>query len=157
MFKRLGQELSRTSMAHWIIRLDEVFQIADRVAVLRDGQMVGMRDIEHTNAEDLVSLIVGRKAREIDRPDAQDGPKLLTVTGLATRKAGPVDFGKTAGTSGTRAFSSALNKSFFSPIQPRRLPAGRPARHHCHRARIRGVAAARSLGLAIIPFIPAAV
>ena len=41
-------------------RLDEVFQIADRVAVLRDGQMVGMRDIGHTNAEDLVSLIVGR-------------------------------------------------------------------------------------------------
>lgn len=26
MFKRLGQEVSRTSMAHWIIRLDEVFQ-----------------------------------------------------------------------------------------------------------------------------------
>ena len=41
-------------------RLDEIFQIADRVAVLRDGKMVGMRDIDHTNAEDLVSLIVGR-------------------------------------------------------------------------------------------------
>ncbi|NHA10969.1 IS66 family transposase [Enterobacter roggenkampii] len=26
MFKRLGQEVSRTSMAHWIIRLNEVFQ-----------------------------------------------------------------------------------------------------------------------------------
>ena len=26
MFKRLGQEVSCTSMAHWIIRLDEVFQ-----------------------------------------------------------------------------------------------------------------------------------
>ncbi|MDF2415835.1 IS66 family transposase, partial [Aeromonas sp. 1HA1] len=26
MFKRLGQEVSRTSMAHWLIRLDEVFQ-----------------------------------------------------------------------------------------------------------------------------------
>ena len=73
-------------------RLDEVFQISDRVAVLRDGQMVGMRDIEHTNAEDLVSLIVGRKAREIARPDVQAGPELLKVAGLATRKAGPVDF-----------------------------------------------------------------
>ena len=73
-------------------RLDEVFQIADRVAVLRDGQMVGMRDIAHTNAEDLVSLIVGRKAREIDRPEVLAGPELLTATALATRKAGPVDF-----------------------------------------------------------------
>ena len=71
-------------------RLDEVFQIADRVAVLRDGQMVGMRDIAHTNAEDLVSLIVGRKTREIDRPDAQEGPELLTLKGLRTAKAGPV-------------------------------------------------------------------
>ncbi len=73
-------------------RLDEVFQIADRVAVLRDGQMVGMRDIAHTNAEDLVSLIVGRKTREIDRPDVQDGPELLRVAALTTRKAGPVNF-----------------------------------------------------------------
>ena len=72
-------------------RLDEVFQISDRVAVLRDGQMVGMRDIEHTSAEDLVSLIVGRKAREIERPVVQDGPELLTATALATRKAGPIN------------------------------------------------------------------
>jgi ribose transport system ATP-binding protein len=61
------------------------------VAVLRDGQMVGMRDIAHTNAEDLVGLIVGRKAREIARPDVQTGPELLTVTALATRKAGPIN------------------------------------------------------------------
>src|SRR5690606_1142342 len=26
MFRRLGHEVSRTSMAHWIIRLDEVFR-----------------------------------------------------------------------------------------------------------------------------------
>jgi ribose transport system ATP-binding protein len=73
-------------------RLDEVFQISDRVAVLRDGQMVGMRDIQHTNAEDLVSLIVGRKAREIERPDVQQGEELLTAKALATSKAGPIDF-----------------------------------------------------------------
>ncbi len=72
-------------------RLDEVFQISDRVAVLRDGQMVGMRDIGHTVAEDLVSLIVGRKAREIERPAVQDGPELLSLAALATRKAGPID------------------------------------------------------------------
>ena len=73
-------------------RRDKVFQIADRVAVLRDGQMVGMRDIEHTNAEDLVSLIVDRKTREIDRPEVQEGTKQLAVTGLRTHKAGPVSF-----------------------------------------------------------------
>lgn len=73
-------------------RLDEVFQISDRVAVLRDGRMVGMRDIEHTNPEELVSLIVGRKARETERPDAQAGKELLTATALRTVNAGPIDF-----------------------------------------------------------------
>lgn len=73
-------------------RLDEIFKIADRVAVLRDGQMVGMCDIAHINPEDLVSLIVGRKAREIIRPDAQGGVKVLSATALQTATVGPVDF-----------------------------------------------------------------
>ncbi|MGL6210168.1 MAG: sugar ABC transporter ATP-binding protein [Paracoccaceae bacterium] len=73
-------------------RLDEIFRIADRVAVLRDGQMVGMRAIDHATPEELVSLIVGRKAREINRPPVQDGPAILQVTGLATRAVGPVSF-----------------------------------------------------------------
>jgi ribose transport system ATP-binding protein len=42
-------------------RLDKVFQISDRVAVLRDGQLVGARDTAQTMAEDLVNLIVGAK------------------------------------------------------------------------------------------------
>ncbi len=70
-------------------RLDEIFRIADRVAVLRDGQMVGMRPIGHTTPEELVSLIVGRKAREIARPPVQEGPAILTVTGLKTPAVGP--------------------------------------------------------------------
>ena len=73
-------------------RLDEIFQIADRVAVLRDGKMVGMRDIDHTNAEDLVSLIVGRKTREIERPEAQEGSEVLSVANLGTRHVSDVSF-----------------------------------------------------------------
>ena len=73
-------------------RLDEIFKIADRVAVLRDGLMVGMRPIEHTTSEELVGLIVGRKAREIERPDVQEGPAILEVEGLATGAVGPVSF-----------------------------------------------------------------
>lgn len=73
-------------------RLDEIFQIADRVAVLRDGQMVGMRDVQHTSPEELVNLIVGRKAREIERPEVQAGPEILKVEGLVTGSAGPISF-----------------------------------------------------------------
>jgi ribose transport system ATP-binding protein len=72
-------------------RLDEIFRIADRAAVLRDGAMVGVRDVGHTDAEELVSLIVGRKTRDIRRPKADDGVTVLQAEGLTTAKAGPVD------------------------------------------------------------------
>lgn len=60
-------------------RLDEIFQIADRVAVLRDGAMVGMRDIEHTTPEELVQKIVGRKTRETVKSDQDIGTPVLSL------------------------------------------------------------------------------
>lgn len=73
-------------------RLDEIFRIADRVAVLRDGELVGMRDIDHTSPEELVYMIVGRKTRQVMKPATEAGPALLTVSGLHVSGAGPVDF-----------------------------------------------------------------
>ena len=40
-------------------RLDEVFRIADRVTVLRDGRQVATRTVNETSPNDLVSWIVG--------------------------------------------------------------------------------------------------
>jgi ribose transport system ATP-binding protein len=102
-------------------RLDEIFRIADRVAVLRDGQMVGMRSIEHTTPEELVTLIVGRKAREIDRPPVQDGPAILTVEGLRTAAVGPVSFairrGELLGLAGLRgAGHEDIGRALFGVI-----------------------------------------
>lgn len=102
-------------------RLDEIFRIADRVAVLRDGQMVGMRPVSHTTPEELVSLIVGRKAREITRPVVQDGPAILSVTGLATPTVGPVSFsikrGELLGLAGLRgAGHEDIGRALFGTI-----------------------------------------
>lgn len=102
-------------------RLDEIFRIADRVAVLRDGQMVGMRPVEHTTPEELVSLIVGRKAREINRPPVQEGPAILTVQGLATPAVGPVSFaisrGELLGLAGLRgAGHEDIGRALFGVI-----------------------------------------
>ena len=60
-------------------RLDEIFQIADRVAVLRDGEMVGMRAIEHTTPEELVQKIVGRKTRETVKAKHEIGAPVLSL------------------------------------------------------------------------------
>lgn len=102
-------------------RLDEIFRVADRVAVLRDGQMVGMRAIEHTTPEELVTLIVGRKAREIDRPAVQEGPAILTVDRLKTPAVGPVSFqikrGELLGLAGLRgAGHEDIGRALFGII-----------------------------------------
>jgi ribose transport system ATP-binding protein len=102
-------------------RLDEIFRIADRVAVLRDGQMVGMRPISETTPDELVSLIVGRKAREIARPAVQEGPAILQVDGLATPAVGPVGFqikrGELLGLAGLRgAGHEDIGRALFGAI-----------------------------------------
>ena len=74
-------------------RLDEVFEIADRITVLRDGLVVGERQVGETNPEELVSLIVGKAldryegSRQGDKGAARLAARALTVEG-----AGPVSF-----------------------------------------------------------------
>lgn len=73
-------------------RLDEIFQIADRVAVLRDGELVGLRSIEHTTPEELVYMIVGRKTRQVIKSNDALGQTILSVKNMQAGVAGPVDF-----------------------------------------------------------------
>ena len=46
-------------------RLDELFEIADRVTVLRDGAYVGSRAMAETNAAELVQMMVGRRIENL--------------------------------------------------------------------------------------------
>ncbi|HWU99935.1 MAG TPA: sugar ABC transporter ATP-binding protein [Devosia sp.] len=46
-------------------RLEEVFELADRVSVLRDGTLVGTRNIKDTNENELVSLMINRSIEQI--------------------------------------------------------------------------------------------
>ncbi|WP_353619955.1 sugar ABC transporter ATP-binding protein [Mesorhizobium sp. BR1-1-16] len=46
-------------------RMEEIFEIADRVSVLRDGLMVGTRDIAATNDNELVAMMINRTIDEI--------------------------------------------------------------------------------------------
>lgn len=45
-------------------RLEEIFRLADRVTVLRDGQYIATKDIRDTDKEDLIRLMVGRTLKE---------------------------------------------------------------------------------------------
>jgi ribose transport system ATP-binding protein len=79
-------------------RLDEIFRLADRVAVLRDGHLVGNTPVKSTTPAALVNMIVGREVKELyHRGVKRDGDETLKVSNLATYNAGPVSFVARAG------------------------------------------------------------
>ncbi len=51
----------RISVIYISHRMEELFQISDRVTVLRDGEYVGTFETAKTNADELVRLMVGRQ------------------------------------------------------------------------------------------------
>lgn len=41
-------------------RMNEIFEIGDRITVMRDGKYVGTREISSTSIEDVISMMIGR-------------------------------------------------------------------------------------------------
>jgi ribose transport system ATP-binding protein len=67
-------------------RLEEVFRIADRVVVLRDGQRVGSMPINEATPDKIIELMVGRELTEMfHKEEAEIGEPLLKVQGLTRR------------------------------------------------------------------------
>ena len=71
-------------------RMSEVFRIAGRVTVLRDGRRVSASDIAQVTPEDLVALMVGRTpaaAAAQDRPEEPSAGAVLEVRNLSRPRA----------------------------------------------------------------------
>lgn len=67
-------------------RLEEVFRIADRVVVLRDGQRVGSGPINELTPDQVIHWMVGRELKEMfPKERAEIGAPLLEVRGLTRR------------------------------------------------------------------------
>jgi ribose transport system ATP-binding protein len=65
-------------------RLEEVFELADRVSVLRDGALVGTRRIGETNENDLIALMINRSIEQIYHKDkVAFGATILETKGLS--------------------------------------------------------------------------
>ncbi|MGD0574976.1 MAG: sugar ABC transporter ATP-binding protein [Anaerolineales bacterium] len=65
-------------------RLDEVFEVADRITVLKDGQLVGTVRPQETDQGRLIKMMVGRTLSEIyPRRNGKRGETVLEVRGLA--------------------------------------------------------------------------
>jgi len=65
-------------------RLEEVFEIADRITVLKDGQLVGTVRPQDTDQSQLIKMMVGRTLDEIYPPQSQHrGEDILSVQHLS--------------------------------------------------------------------------
>lgn len=68
-------------------RLEEVFAIADRIAVMRDGQLVGLRLANEVSREEVVQMMVGRELKEFfPKSEVQRGRVVLSARGLKRGK-----------------------------------------------------------------------
>lgn len=81
LVRRLAE--SGVSIVYISHRLDEVFSLADRIAVLRDGALVGDWRVEETSRGEVVRAMVGRGVEELyPRKASTPGEPLLEVRGL---------------------------------------------------------------------------
>ncbi|HOB11633.1 MAG TPA: sugar ABC transporter ATP-binding protein [Syntrophomonadaceae bacterium] len=73
-------------------RLDELFQIADRITVLRDGTKIGTVKPQDINQDELIQMMIGRKPaeRQYWKPERaemlKNAPVVLEVEGLGDGK-----------------------------------------------------------------------
>jgi len=68
-------------------RMDELFEIADRLSVLRDGRHVGTDRPQDLTRDDIVRMMVGRElAQPLPRPPAQRGAAVLSVRELTLER-----------------------------------------------------------------------
>lgn len=70
-------------------RLEELSVIADRVTVLRDGQVAGTYDMAQTNRQELIRLMVGRELSAIfPKRQVKRGEVALELRGISSRASG---------------------------------------------------------------------
>jgi inositol transport system ATP-binding protein len=85
LFKVIRELVARGASVIFIShKLTEVFEITDRIAVLRDGKNAGELDSRTATMPELISAMVGRDLGSFaPRPPARPGAEILRVEGLS--------------------------------------------------------------------------
>jgi rhamnose transport system ATP-binding protein len=83
---RIARKLRDSGCALLFIshRFDEIFELADRYAVFRDGHSVGQGELASTSRDELIRLMVGRPVDQLfPKQESQPGEPILRVENLA--------------------------------------------------------------------------
>jgi ribose transport system ATP-binding protein len=84
---------SGVAMIYVSHRLDEIFAISDRLAVLRDGRLVDVRRTATADPDHLVHAIIGRPPEKVFiRPPRPGHAPVLTFRDTVAGDVGPVNF-----------------------------------------------------------------
>lgn len=103
-------------------RLEEVFAVADRATLLRDGRLVDTVSPSELTHDDLVELIMGRSVEQIERLRTRTSDSVvLELTGVSAGPLHPLDLtvraGEVAGVAGLIGSGrSSLLKSLFGAM-----------------------------------------
>ena len=74
--------------------MEEIFEICDRITVLRDGQFIGVTPVADTDMDSLVQMMVGRRLERSFPPKPArpaDAKIVLEVENLEIERGGPVN------------------------------------------------------------------
>lgn len=135
-------------------RLEEIFLVADRVTVLRDGEYVATKKVSETDSDDLISMMVGRRIENLfPKLEAELGEPVLEVRNV-TRPPTTFDVslhvraGEIVGLAGlVGSGRSELAQVIFgiTPAQAGEI------RLHGKAVRIGSAGEAKALGIAYVP------
>lgn len=68
-------------------RMEEIFELCDRITVLRDGAYIDTRYIKDINMDDIVQMMIGRTIGErFPKRDVKVGEEVIRVEGLTSGK-----------------------------------------------------------------------
>jgi ribose transport system ATP-binding protein len=82
--KLKSQQVSIIYISH---RLEEIFQIADKITILKDGRNVREVISSETTTDDLIQMMVGRKLSTMfPQRDTSIGEEIFSVTGIQVGK-----------------------------------------------------------------------
>ncbi|MFO7295852.1 MAG: sugar ABC transporter ATP-binding protein [Clostridia bacterium] len=74
-------------------RLREIFELADRITILRDGKYIATLNAAETNPDQVVSLMVGREIKEMYPPKSSKiGREIFRVENISSEKVYDVSF-----------------------------------------------------------------
>ncbi|WP_406855772.1 sugar ABC transporter ATP-binding protein [Alsobacter sp. KACC 23698] len=84
LIRRLkGQGVTIVYISH---RMEEIFELADRVSVLRDGMLVGTRKVSETSDAELIGMMINRSIEQVYHKDVfTPGAMILETRHLSGR------------------------------------------------------------------------